>query len=94
MQDSGNEKSKKKFYDPVTKQLFDLLLIKAKSYFQNKKIKKQVSKTNAQKQTSLPNKIFDYIYKANFFSWLGIMMIHIIIISHCLAFIVMNLAII
>lgn len=47
MQDSGNEESKKKFYNLVTKQLFDLFLIKTKSYSQNKKIKKQVSKTNA-----------------------------------------------
>lgn len=49
VQDSRNEEPENEFHDPATKQLFDLLSTEAESHFQSQKIKKQVSKTNAQK---------------------------------------------
>lgn len=66
VQGFGNKEAKNEFHDPTTKELFDILSTKAKSETQSQKIKKQASKTNAQKRASLPKEIFDYIHIAKY----------------------------
>lgn len=64
VQDSGNEEPENEFHDQATEQLFDLISTEAESHSQSQKMKKQASKTNAQKRASLPDEIFDYIHVA------------------------------
>lgn len=59
---SSNKETKNKFRDPAAEELFDILSTKVKSQTQSQKMKKQVSKTDVQKQASLLEEIFDYIY--------------------------------
>ena len=53
-----------KYINLAKSKLFNLLTINSKDNLQSKKSKKQMCKTNAVKQTSFFNKIFDYIYIA------------------------------
>lgn len=64
VQGFGNKEAKNEFHDPAIKKIFNILSTKAKIETQSQKIKKQASKTDAQKRASLPKEIFDYIHIA------------------------------
>lgn len=62
---SDYRKAKDKFNNQGINQLFDILSTEAKIEFRGKK-KKQVSKSNTDKQANLTDEIFDYIYIAKY----------------------------
>ncbi len=64
VQSSDNNKPGDEFHDPYADQLLNLLSIEAETSFFSKKMKKQASKTDAQKHANLLEEIFDYIYVA------------------------------
>lgn len=64
VQSSDNDELGDEFHDPSADQLLDLLSTEAETSSLSKKMKKQASKTDAQKRANLPEEIFDYMHVA------------------------------